>query len=196
MFKFVVPSIILVVSVIVFLVFTKPAYNSIASLRVEAAAYDQALTNSKKLQEVRDELTAKYNSMSPDDLERIEKLLPDTIDNVRLVIDIKNIAATHGLIWRSADFDTENTTTDKEGNSIQSQGSTDLLYRSRDYQRYTLGFSVEGNYDVFQEFLNDLEKSLRIVDISKLSFSAVELEKGTGTYRYDVDIQTYWLTNR
>ncbi len=195
MFKFIVPTIIIIVSAIIFFVFTKPAYESIAVLRVESEAYDQALTNSKKLQEVRDELTLKYNSMSPEDLERIEKLLPDTIDNVRLVIDIKNVAATHGLIWRSADFGDTDTTTDKNGKPLQSQGATDLLYKSRDYQRYTLGFSVEGSYEVFQDFVSDLEKSLRIVDISNVTFSSVETAKGTGSYRFDVDIQTYWLTN-
>ena len=80
--------------------------------------------------------------------------------------------------------------------SRNSKGVLGIKLAALDFVVSIVIIDVEGNYDVFQEFLNALEKSLRIVDISKLSFSSVELEKGTGTYRYDVDIQTYWLTNR
>ncbi|NDE67999.1 hypothetical protein EB052_00165, partial [bacterium] len=57
------------------------------------------------------------------------------------------------------------------------------------YNTMSLTFNVTGKYQDFLDFLRDLEKSLRILDTTKISLSAND----TGTYDYGVELRTYWL---
>ena len=50
-------------------------------------------------------------------------------------------------------------------------------------------FNIVASYDSFRSFINDLQESLRIVDISNVSFEATE----SGYYDYEVTIKTYWI---
>jgi len=53
-----------------------------------------------------------------------------------------------------------------------------------------LGFTVTAPYTTFQAFLADLEHSLRLIDVEKITF------KGAGTADsadYTLSIRTYWL---
>ena len=91
--RFIIPIILLIISVASFVMFSNPSYQRIKALKAESAQYDQALSNSRKLQEERDTLGQKYNAIPPASLDRLNKLLPDTADNIRLIIDIQRIAS-------------------------------------------------------------------------------------------------------
>ena len=56
-------------------------------------SYNEALNNSKALEDKRDTLTAKYNTIDPNDLIKLQKLLPDNVDNIRLILEIGQIAS-------------------------------------------------------------------------------------------------------
>ena len=75
------------------------------------------------------------------------------------------------------------------------------------YDSLTLKFTTRGTYSNFVQFMEELESSLRIVDIVSLTVapdgSAIrssQAEDGAratiqpeSTYRYDITIRTYWL---
>lgn len=194
--RFVIPSILIALSVISFIVFTDPTYKDIKELKLEAASYNQALDNAKSLQETRDELAAKYNSFDPNDIDRVEKLLPDSVDNIRLIIEIEKIAAKYGMILKQVKYDTfETNATDTAGVTKETKG--DALLSNREYGEFELQFSTEGEYSKFLSFLSDLEESLRIVDISNVSFSSTSdittTGLSSGSYKYDFTVKTYWL---
>ncbi|HJL55844.1 MAG TPA: hypothetical protein QGF60_01410, partial [Candidatus Paceibacterota bacterium] len=91
------PIILILLSVGLFFGFIDPTYNEIQIILQEETRFDQALDKSKELQEVRDRLLSRYNTFSTNDLDRLTKLLPDNVDNVRLVLDIDNIASVYGI---------------------------------------------------------------------------------------------------
>ncbi len=186
--KLIIPILILIIAGGLFFMFTKPTYGEIAELKARSVAYDQALDNARELQAVRDELTAKYNSFSPEDINRIETLLPDTVDSVQLIIDLDDMAQSRGLVFKDTKF---------EGGAGTDAAKTpmDLLLDTKEYQTSNIGFVVEGSYENFQNFLQDLESSLRLVEIESLSFSAAPIGK-TGNFSFQVDLVTYWLRNR
>ncbi len=196
--RFLVPSILIILSVIAFIVFIDPTYKDIKDLKNEAAAYNQALDNAKSLQETRDQLSQKYNSFNPEDISKIEKLLPDSVDNIRLIIEIEKIAAQYGMILKQVKYDTfESDATNPGAPGTETRG--EALLASRDYGEFELQFSTEGEYSRFLSFLADLESSLRIVDITNVTFSS---ESGvtttglaSGSYKYDFTVKTYWLKN-
>jgi Tfp pilus assembly protein PilO len=173
------PILFLAISLTLFFGFIDPSYTRVKELRSEESQYDIALDRSKELQQIRDQLLSKYNTVSPTSLERIEKLVPDHIDNVRLILDLDEIASKYGMRVRDVQIEADN------GRQVQGQiGPNEGLYES-----VVLSFSVAGTYDTFRSFLTDIERSLRVVDVVGLSFRANE----TGIYDYTIHIKTYWL---
>lgn len=178
------PIILVVLAIGLFALYTNPTYqdaDGIKALQAKAAEYDRALTQSSELRAARDELLSKRNTFSTDDVRKLERVLPDNVDNIRLIIDIQNIAARYRLQVKnvalgasSADAQSQSLAT---GAGAQSVGSVDL------------GFSVDASYDNFLAFLTDLERSVRVVDVEKVGFSVGQGDLNT----YSLQIKTYWL---
>ncbi len=171
--------IIMIASVLIFAFYTNDHYQNIKDLRVQAAQYDKALTQSKLLLAQRDSLKKKYDEILPEDLEKIKKLAPDSVDNVRLIIDINGIAAKKDMTIRSIKI--QNTAPSRQG----AIGPDNNPYGS-----IQLSFSTTGPYEKFKDFMRSLEGSLRIVDVTSLAFTATDKND---VYDYSVSIRTYWL---
>ncbi|MFQ5540901.1 MAG: type 4a pilus biogenesis protein PilO [Candidatus Paceibacteria bacterium] len=173
------PILFIIIAGGIFFGFIDPAFDRVQALRAEEAKFDQALTRSRELQEVRDQLLSRYNTFSPADIERLERLLPDNVDNVRMVLDFDALASQYGMRLRNIALSTD------EGRAERGQVGAS----GEAYQSVVLSFSVTGSYDAFRSFLEDLEQSLRLVDVSAISFSAAQ----SGLYDYSVSVKTYWL---
>ena len=195
----IVPILFILASAGLFFMYIDPSYQGIQSLQQQNARLEQALEKARELQAVRDQLLSKYNTFAAEDLERLQKLLPDNIDNVRLILDLDNIAAQYGLIINDFGFvDADDfgvpgpeVSPEAPGNTGGGPGLTPT--GAQLYQSVLLEFSVDATYEEFLRFASDLEKSLRVVDVS-----AVALDPGTGddqeqAYSYRVGIKTYWL---
>lgn len=199
MTRFIMPAILIAVAVTVFFLFTSPIYGQITQLRAQSASYDGALDNSKALENERDKLTAKYNSINPDSLARLVKLLPENIDNIRLILEIEKIASPYGMGLKDIKYSATATNTPKVAQTGALQAGVANQPPNKEYGVWDLEFSTTGTYNNFLNFTRDLENNLRIVDISSVQFSS---EVGgslgavsSGSYKYDFKIKTYWLKN-
>jgi len=177
MMKLILPLILLVASAGLFFGFADPSYSKVKESKKEESLFNAALDNSKKLQQMRDDLLSQYNSFPTADLERLEKILPNHVDNVRLVRDIDGIAIRYGMSLRSVSVE------------LADDSSGEISADVEEYGSVILTFTVTGPYQTFIRFLEDLEKSLRIVDVVGISFSSSEKD----LYEYNVSVQTYWL---
>jgi len=198
------PIILIGIALSFFFVFTNPIYNDILTLNSEIKSYDDTLDNSKVLESERDNLTAKYNAIIPDNLIKLEKLLPGNVDNVRLILEIGQIALPYGMVLKNVKYNvTTNTDTTATATAPQSILQGGLTSKTpKDYGIFDLEFSISGTYDNFINFTKDLESNLRIVDISSITFSSNTGATGgnskinsTEVYNYDFKIKTYWLKN-
>jgi len=177
MTRFLFPSILLAITALLFWAYIDPQYQTVKTLRAESQSYEAALASFREIQSVRDELTSRYNTFSPDDVTRLERLLPDTVDNVRLVLDINNIAGRYGLVIKNVRL------------SSLAKDPNKLGPENQEYGTLVLQFSVTASYSNFVAFTKDLEDSLRVVDVSGISFKTGESQLAD----YDVAVQTYWL---
>jgi Tfp pilus assembly protein PilO len=175
--RFITPIILIVLAIGLFVWYINPTYGTITELRAEAAQYDMALNRSQELIAVRDALLSKYNMIPSNDLARLRKLLPDHVDNVRLILDMNNIAAQYGMTLANISL----TETSAEGNELGADTSP--------LGAIEFSFSVRSTYNNFLDFLADLENSLRIVDVVNVSFTA----DATALSTYRVTVRTYWL---
>lgn len=182
MMRLFLPLILIAIAIGLFFVFTDPTYQTIKDLRVQEMEYDQALTKSKELLAIRNSLISKRNTFSPDDVNKVARVLPDNVDNIRLILDTETIAQRYRLHIEEIGISAPQAS--REERSELAVGDTNDPVGS-----VQLSFSVTARYDDFLRFIKDLERSVRIVDIQSISFSVGEGELAD----YSVAIKTYWL---
>ncbi len=178
--KNIISIIVIIISLAAFVLVVKPQYTEIKDIEKKGQELEQVLVNAKKLQSLRDNLLAKRKELSKSDVARLEKLIPESADNVQLIIEFQNIANKYDLI-----LETASAQRDEEGEAT----NQNFDIETRDYGVITLDFSISGGYDEFISFLADVEDNLRITDLRSLSISGGE----GGQYSFAIAIETYWL---
>jgi len=180
MTRLIAPLLMVIIAVAIFFQFTDPIFAEIKTIQDRQVTLNEGLNNAKKLRTVMKGLLDQRNLMSETDLNNLNKLLPDNVDNVRLIIDIDGIAKPYGMSIKGLEV------------KMPEEKTEDAVTRDRDNAKQamvSLSFSVSGDYNQFQSFLSDLSQSLRLVDVSVVGFNSNE----KGIYDYEVEIQTYWL---
>lgn len=180
--RFILPIIIAAAAIGLFVLYTNPQYQQVKELSAQAAQYDDALSKAQQLRSLRDQLLSKRNTFSPDDLQRLTHALPDNVDNIRLIIDINNIAARHGLSLKTISVGAvSDSSTPRSALAVGSSGDA--------VGSVTVDFTVTASYADFVALLHDLEHSLRIVDVEKVGFRVGASDSND----YQFTIRTYWL---
>jgi len=179
--RFIFSLITILISVAVFVVIVIPRFNGIKELRNEQAELVSAVSSGADLRVRRDELTRQYNAVSQNSLAKLKSLLPDSIDNVKLILELDALARTYGLPIQNVRVrEVEDTTVTQQSTVV-----TDSRYGTT-----RLELTLEGRYDRFRSFLEDMEKSLRLIDVESVTFTAPEDET---VYTYIITLRTYWL---
>lgn len=175
MLNILLPIVIIGVSAGLFFIKTSPIFDRVAEIEKTRLVFSNAQVNNKQFQDLLKQKNAIYNQVDGTSKVLLGKLLPDSIDNVRLIIDINQIASDNGMTIRNI--------------SVKSDDSGTIGPDSRPYGVATLNFSVSGSHQTFKNFLTALETSLRLVDVTSLSFSAGDRDQ----YEYNFEIKSYWL---
>lgn len=180
--KNIISIIVTIVSIATFVLIVQPQYNEIKEMQIQETELENVLDNARKLQSLRDSLLEKRKQIPNSDIRRLEKLIPESADNVKLILEFEQIADRYGLEIQAASANKQ----DADGNEIQT-----FDVNSRDYGIITLDFSLSGGYSEMISFLQDVEKNLRITDIR--SFTITPPGGTESVYNYQLSIDTYWL---
>ena len=131
-----------------------------------------------------------------ENISRLQKLLPDSVDNIRLILEIEKLASPYGMVLKDVKYNV----LAKDIALLQAvavKGGKNLL--GKNYSVWDLEFSAQGTYNNFLNFVKDLENNLRIVDIHSVQFSSagnIGLNPSVPVaYKYSFKIKTYWLKN-
>lgn len=174
-------------SIAVFVTLINPRYKEIQKMRTEVASYSNRLETAQKLKLSREDLINKYNSIPKADLDNLKILLPESVDNIRLIIQLDSLATKNGLSsLRNIQYDAESTSKTKPEAANGPQSA---------YGEFSMSFDTTGRYKNFLAFISDLEQNLRIVDIDSITFSQTSsTDRGlVDDLGYNVKIKTYWL---
>lgn len=173
----------------------KPRYDNLQTVKQDVTTYDSSLETAEQLKISREELIAKYNSIPKTDLDGIKTLLPDSVDNIRLIIQLDSLATKNGLsTLRGVDYKSDATTGATGSTTEVPEMATSL----KPYGEFTISFSTSGQYKNFLAFLSDLEQNLRLVDVTSVDFTAASGDGTAGSQAsnnmaYKVTLKTYWL---
>jgi Tfp pilus assembly protein PilO len=178
--------ILISVSVGAFIKFVQPLYKDVQGLRSEVTTSGGSLNTAQIIKKERDDLIAKYNGIQKVDLDNLETLLPDTVNNIRLIIQINALANRNNLsTLRNVDYQTNE----------KKDPATPAGFLPADdklYGEFTISFQTSGQYNSFLNFISDLEQNLRLVDITAVDFSSSDPTRQS-SMNYKVTLKTYWL---
>lgn len=163
-----------------------PQYRTFQDLAEKGKVYNNALDQAIQVRDGREKLIASNIKISEDDKALLNKLLPDSVDTVRLVMDLNGIASKYGIVIRKIDLNQAEKQQGKSQNQIVVIGKDQSLV-----DELPLSFSLSTSYQNFIRFLDDLEVSLRIIDVTSISVSPST--SGTGAYDFTVTAKTYSL---
>ncbi len=192
------PLIIVVVAIGIFVGYTNVIYSGtdsvlekdgILHLQTILAGKKQDFDNSTKYLATQTALNKTYASIAPAQWDQLGKLLPDVPDNIRLIIEVEQLVIQHGMIMRNVKYN--NPTTAQATSSASASTPADVADQAKLYGTVDMEFSIEGQYERFVPLLQDIEKSLRLVDITSITFSAPDPK--TNTVKFNFKIKTYWL---
>jgi Tfp pilus assembly protein PilO len=188
------PIALLIVSGALFFAWINPIYqgnhtdangktDNIITLQSDIASYGETVANQTNLKNKIDSLSQIKSSLSDSDAARIMKMLPVSVDNVRLIVEIEDIVKKYNKAGFKgisvSKVDTKNAT------------GASIVAGAPQYNTLGINFVVTMAYSDFVNFLRDLEDNLRIVDITNVSFTANDL----GSYDFTVSLNTYWLNS-
>lgn len=139
-----------------------PLRNEIRDARAEIDGLIREYDELQEIAGVRSKLTAEYNAIPSQDLSRLSSMLPSGFATGQYLKDIEALSARHGLFLQSIDF-------------VRKDQPSSSAVRLPSQQRFTpleVSFTVRGPYEIFRLFLVDLEKLVRITDVTNISFVA------------------------
>lgn len=192
MFKIIFPILLLGTSGLMLFMFTNPNYEKIQAKKVELASYNEALDNSKLILGQKDKLLSIVNEIPEEQKLKLEKLLPSNIDNIRLILEINNIAKRYGVILRAIEFGSTPQAVPKTAIGQKAPANAPDLGNS-DYGTVTLGFTMVASYPTCVSFLKEIETSLRLVEIKSVIFDAPMSSQDKDLYTFRIELNTFWL---
>lgn len=179
------PVLILIGAVGLFFGFVQPAYTGeIAERRLTVQGFDNALAAADLYKEREAALKREQEAIPLDDRSRIQAFLPDGVDNVQLIVDLNALASRSGIRLSNFNVETPDEEAEPAAGRIAGQSELDGLVESLD-----ITVRGVGTYSAFRTFLDGVEHSLRMMDLTNLSIADSE----TGVYSYDMTFRIYWL---
>lgn len=157
----------------------------IASAKLDIASDENALAAADTFTAQVKKLSDAQKAVGPANIARLELLLPDSIDNVGLIIDLNALAARSGLHAANIDVAPVAKASDAAPANAADTGSVS----AGPYQSLSFTLSALGSYTALKTFLSSLEKSQRLLDIQDLTVQGSD----TGIYTYTMNIRLYWL---
>ena len=172
--------VLLVLSAGLFYTFTNVQYKEVKEFSAVAEQYRNVLNDISSITELRDNLLVTYQALPKEEIDRLNKVVPDNVDAVRLALDLDGMASRYKISIKNIQV--------VLGTNPNAQTIVLPEYANA-YEQATVTFSFISNYENFMKFLGDIEKSLRVMDIKGVSFTTTD----SGLYDFQVSVNTYWL---
>ncbi len=175
------PIILIVLSIGLFFFFVSPKYSTVRSLIDERLQYASAMDSIEEVKMLRDDLEIQLSSMPRATIDRLNRLVPQNINTVRLAADINTVGSSRGLNLINLRVNED---------AMDNSGAVAPV-SSKPYRSATISLSVTAPYTGFVAFLEDLEQSLQLINVKSVNFRTASREGND--YQFDLVVETYWI---
>jgi Tfp pilus assembly protein PilO len=152
-------------------------------------AYTSAIKNAQSLIATREKVQKEYNNISLEDRVRLDKMIPSSVDNIHLIVDISKLGIAKGFALKNLKADLVDNNINNGPTMAAPVGTNSTTLPTLTLSNIKVSFNVIAPYNGFIDLMRDLESSLRIMDITRLSVKATD----NGIYDFNVEMNTYWL---
>lgn len=178
------PILSFILAIVIFFGYVSPTWSgTIAETRAAIAHNERALAAASQYSEQQNQLASARDAIDPTGLMRLMTFLPDSVDNVGLILDLNALAARSGL--QLSKIDVAPTSAPATTSTGAQQGAAPKGPMSS----VDLTLSAVGSYSALQKFLQGVERSARLLDVRELNVKGSE----TGVYTYQMKLRLYWL---
>jgi Tfp pilus assembly protein PilO len=162
-----------------------PTGSEVKTLMSEKNQYNEVLDGFTKLIKSRDNNNDIFLTINQSNIDRLNKLIPDEFNAVLFANELSFLASKYGMLVK--DLKVNESKTD----------SRDAIINQEEVKPYKITvatFKVSGSYTQFKRFLNDLESSLRIIDVRSLSIKSIGGRNALDSvFDYSFEVTTYSL---
>jgi Tfp pilus assembly protein PilO len=170
----------IILAIVIGYFFVYSPLGELTSLAGKKQEYETSLAMVKNIENVKNELSTKFNGISANDKKNIDIVLPNSLDFVRLISQIDAVAAGYGI---SIGGISSKGISSPVGASVGDAGV------EKPYNSATINFTFTASYEKFNAFMDELGRSMRILDIRSMRLASGK----DGIYSYSVEFETYWL---
>ncbi len=165
----------------IFFGYINPTWNgTIADANAAIATDDQALLAANQYTARQNALVAARAAINPTDLSHLMTFLPDSANNVGVILDLNALAARSGFSLSDVDVAVAAASAAPSGaggNAVSPVSSIDL------------SINAVGTYTAFHKFIDGIERSQRLLDVRSLTIKGSD----SGIYTYQMVLRLYWL---
>ncbi len=182
-----------IILIVGFFLLIKPKYNKISreiklSNENSENKYNAAFAYLTQL----NKLKAEYEKISPEDIKKIEIMLPSEKFYEELFVQLESIVLKNGLLLTSIEISPEELPSGKEGadavktrNNQPEKNKAASAGLPEEITKVKIAMNVAGvDYLSLKNLLNALEKNLQLTDITNLSFSPDQKSAALEMYAY------------
>lgn len=154
--------------------YLQPAWLEFQTLRQESDNLANISAELDELIENRDELVSSINTVSKENLERLNQALPEGQHAAEFLVLLETLAKKHSLLLRRVDLagTEEAKSTDTRGLPKPGVGISKTSSSGTSVEEFPFALDLGGTYESFKAFLVDLENNLRIIDVVSVSFAS------------------------
>lgn len=177
--RLIIPIFLLIIAGGLFFGMTTSLFAEVDALRLEKIRVNEDFEKALAVEERFGKLKGEANAITPSELEKLDLLLPKSVNTVDLLVKIDGIAKGSSMTLADVKINVEAAKNTNARNTTAIAGLGTV----------TFDFNVSGSYDALRKFLDDLERNLRLVDVSAITFNSTD----PGPYQYNIKLKTYWL---
>ncbi len=164
--------------------YVQPTYMvNIKTLQATIASQKVTSTTIGKYSQQEKLLEQKQKDISSSNISRLSKMLPEKNNTAHFLLNINALALRSGFVISK--FNIESSAGGAQNGAMGA--------KQKSYETFVLGISGKGNYGSFRQFLDGLERSLRLVDVTSLSIRANVQAETTGTKKQKISPYNYLL---
>ncbi len=175
------PLLALVLSIVTFFGYVNPIYTGdIAEKRSAIESNNNALSAANDFRQHASQLASEEAQINQNSRSRLNILLPDSVNNVRAILDLEALAVRSGISISAINVSKQDDESQNPNDGIDTIGPVGSV---------GLTLSASGTYESLKTFLRGIESSQRLLDVTQLGISGSE----TGVYTYQLNARLYWL---
>lgn len=201
-----VSAILIAAALLLGLFYVSPEWTRFQNLKGQVAELEEISSEFDELIADRDKLLSLVNSISKDNLARVDKMLPQGPHASDFLVSMEALTIQSGMVLRRIDLvspeggKTETQPTPSRGGATP--GATTGAPRpaaggttnrtppaAKEMQELPFNLQVAGSYAGFKKFLAALERNLRLIDVEDVSFTA---SGKADSFEYTVKATTYY----